>query len=257
MDDVRAYLDGAFEDTENRCIPNLWQTIQPLDGFQRRIGVEGPVCEIGVHHGKFLIGLMKTKRSRPNFAIDLFSAQQFNIDKSGQGDLDRFRECVDMAGESLDDICILERDSLTLNRRDTDRIFDETGGFSMFSVNGGYMVEHIVNDAQLAIELTVPGGIIFIGDYANPNWPGVRKGVAKLYNAGAPRFVPLVFSCNKLALCHISFHAQFLEHVTDFIANNFPGTRVRLGQYYGHDCISVFPDFPNDDYYVAGHAENN
>lgn len=250
MRDVRDYLNGLWWEVEGWCRQQNWQNIQAVDEVQRKLGVTGPIGEIGVYHGKFFIGLMKTKRERPNFAIDLFGQQQFNLDGSGTGNLDQFRRNLERAGESLDDVRIVERDSLSLTRREVDAIREETGGFSLFSVDGGHDVDHVINDVRIAMELTRPGGVIYVDDYYNSNWPGVHEGVCKLYLTSTPRFVPLVFSCNKLALCHISYHPEFVEHVADFITTHFSDTAFKRVRHFGYDSLAALPDFENGDFCV-------
>lgn len=242
LDELRVYLDGRFAEVQGWCIPQLWQSIQPIDEIQRNNGIDGPIAEIGVFHGKFFIGLMKTKCARPNFAIDIFSMQRFNLDGAGAGNLDIFRANLEASGADAGDVRFLERDSMTLERRDIEEIREESGGFSMFSVDGCHTAQHTINDTRLAMELTVPGGVIFIDDYYNAQWPGVQEGIAKLFLTDAPRFVPLVASCNKLILCHISYHGEYLKHVTAFFKEQFAATRIKRVPRFGYDSLTALPN---------------
>ena len=247
---VRDYLDGFYNEVEGWCFRQVWQSVQGVDEFQRRHGIDGPIAEIGVLEGKFFIGLMKTKRRAPNFAIDLFSLQQFNRDASGTGNLERFRSNIENSGESLDNVRILERDSMTLMPRDIEAIRAETGGFSLFSVNGGHDVDHVINDVEIAMQLTQPGGVIYLDDYYNANWPGVHEGMSKLYFTRAPRFVPLIFGCNKLALCHISWHAHYIDYLAEFTQANFPDTNFKRVERFGYDSLTALPDIENGAYCI-------
>lgn len=243
MEEVRTYLEGKFAEVQGWCIPQLWQSIQPIDEIQRKNGIEGPICEIGVYHGKFFIGLMKTKQAANNVAIDVFSMQRFNLDGAGVGNLKIFRENITASGASVEDVHFLERDSMAIDRRDIEAIRDLSGGgFSMFSVDGCHTLVHTINDTRIAMELTRPGGVIFIDDYYNPNWPGVQEGICKLYLTETPRWAPLVASCNKLILCHISYHAEYLKYLTEFIQANFPDTRTRPVARFGYDNLTALPD---------------
>jgi hypothetical protein len=58
---------------------------------QTAIGVSGNACEIGVHHGRYYIALaLGLTASEQGVAIDLFGAQEENVDRSGRGDLGKF-----------------------------------------------------------------------------------------------------------------------------------------------------------------------
>jgi hypothetical protein len=75
------YLNNDFSSVQGWCIPHLWQSLWPLREAMRKQGKDGPVAEIGVYHGKFFIGLVKTMEApRHNYAIDVFDLQQFNLD---------------------------------------------------------------------------------------------------------------------------------------------------------------------------------
>jgi hypothetical protein len=241
--DARAYLDGHFQNIKGWCLPNLWQSIEPL--YERIVasGNPGPVAEIGVYQGKFFIGLVKTMgAARNNYAIDVFDLQEFNLDKAGEGSMEALRANLALCGVDEGAVEFLKTDSLWLHGGDIAQLRERTGGFSMFSVDGCHLAEHTVNDIHIAMELTRPDGIIFVDDYYNPNWPGVQEGVAKLYLGQSPRFVPLLFSCNKLVLCNLSFHAQYLKSVREHLLAQHPGARVKLVKRFGFDTLTVAPE---------------
>lgn len=170
IEQVSEYLDGPFANVKGWCIPHLWQTIQPLRDMVLAEGSPGPIAEIGVFHGKFFIGLPKTM-SQPamNYAIDVFDLQQFNLDGAGKGNLGTFRKNLKICDVPESSVNFMRADSLSLSHRDGDRLVQETGGFSMFSVDGCHMVEHTINDIGFASNVTLPHGIIFVDDYYNPN----------------------------------------------------------------------------------------
>lgn len=242
LQDVHSYLKDRFAQVDGWCVPQLWQSIQPIDEIQHRNGISGPIAEIGVYHGKFFIGLLKTKQQNNNYAIDVFSMQRFNLDGAGVGDQDTLKANIALSGSSVEDVHFLEADSMALTRSDLHRIREKSGGFSMFSVDGCHTVEHTINDVRIAMELTQPGGVIFVDDYYNASWPGVQEGICKLYLTDSPRFVPLIATCNKLILCHISYHAEFLSYVRDFFKSNFDGTRVKPVKRFGYDTLTIVPN---------------
>lgn len=238
---VRAYLDGPFQRIQGWCIPHIWQVIQPLAQSMAADGISNPIAEIGVFHGKFFIGLMKAFGQQKNYAIDVFSMQQFNLDGAGKGNLGVFQSNIVASGEALSAIRAIEKDSMTITADDISAWRADTGGFSIFSVDGCHTVEHTINDTRVAMQLTVPQGIIFVDDYYNPSWPGVQEGITRMYLFETPKFVPLAYACNKLLLCHISFHTTYLTALHAFLRANFPETAVRKVKRFGYECFTVAP----------------
>jgi hypothetical protein len=249
IQDVQKYLAGPFRDIDGWCIPHLWQAIQPLHQAMVGDGVAAPIAEIGVYQGKFFIGLLKTMNAPlDNYAIDVFGLQRFNLDGSGRGDLDRLKANLERAGVDASAVRLWQTDSMSIDEAMIGRLRETIGGFSFFSVDGCHMVEHTINDMELAIRLTLPSGIIFVDDYYNANWPGVQEGVSRFYLTRTPRFVPLLFTCNKLFLCHISFHREYLKIVEGFVRANFPETRLKRVQRFGYDGLTLTPKITGEEY---------
>ncbi len=249
---VDAYLNGPFKEIGGWCIPFLWQGIQPLVDAMTEEGEVGPVAEIGVYHGKFLIGLVDSAGAAANnYAIDVFEDQEYNLDKAGKGDLEIFRNNLALSGVSDSRVTIRKADSLALTSEDVLEIRRQTGGFSLFSVDGCHTPEHTINDVRIAMELTRQNGVIFVDDYYNVNWPGVQEGISKLYFFDAPRFVPLLFMSNKLFLCHYSVHAKRLATCEAFMRENHPTTRLKRVSRFGYDGLSAIPDPAGHRYLVT------
>jgi hypothetical protein len=244
MQAVKEYLEGPFQSVHGWCIPHLWQAIQPIREFQRTKAVPKPVAEIGVHRGKFFIGLVKTaEASKGNLAIDIFEKQEFNLDKSGEGSSASFEAKLRECGVARESVEILVADSLSLGDDDLHRIRQSSGEFSFFSIDGCHMAEHTYNDVKIAMRLTAPEGIVFVDDYYHPNWPGVQEGVAKLYFTEFPKFVPLCFTSGKLFLAHLSYHAAYLDVIEKFIRTNHPDTGIKVVKKFGYDSLALAPNF--------------
>ncbi len=250
IEDVQDYLAGPFQSVEGWCGPHLWQAIEPLHDLQVSLGVEAPVAEIGVYHGKFLIGLIKTKAAeRGNYAVDVFDMQQFNLDGAGKGNLEVLLRNLARSGVSREAVEVARTDSMAIDDRTIAAMLDASGGgFSLFSVDGCHLAGHTINDVTVATRLTRPEGIIFVDDYYNAKWPGVHEGVAKLYLMSSPRFVPLLYTSNKLFLCHISFHKQYLDAVEAHVRSLFPTTAVKNVARYGYPTLTVTPNTGTEAY---------
>src|SRR5947209_4493745 len=112
---VNEYLNGSFKTVEGWCVPHLWQAIEPLHEIQASLDIDRPVAEIGVYHGKFLIGLIKTKNvPRSNFAIDVFDMQEFNLDGAGKGNLETLKANLAKCGVARGQVEIERADSMAI-----------------------------------------------------------------------------------------------------------------------------------------------
>jgi len=238
--EVSNYLNGPFKSIAGWCLPNIWQIIWPVAQFQEGERINNPVAEIGVFHGKFFIGLVETKGVQNNYAIDVFDMQAFNLDGAGEGNLAKLRENLSLSKVAIDRVKFLRADSMTLTEKDVFDIRSETGGFSFFSVDGCHRTEHTINDAKIAMSLTIPQGLVCIDDYGNPHWPGVQEGIAKLYFTECPRFIPLAFGYGKLFLCHISYHARLFDIVGESLRQ--ASVPVKVVKYFGYDVLSATLD---------------
>lgn len=241
--ELRKYLYEGIKDVEGWCVPHLWNVIEKLDELQKSDGIDGPVCEIGVYHGKFLIGLLNTKRShRKSLAIDVFEMQEFNLDGSGRGDYEKFTKNLEYFYDKVF-VDIMKCDSISLGYHEIVDTIHKFGRFSMFSIDGCHDVGHTINDVGIAMQLTCPGGIIFVDDYYNAGWPGVHEGISKLYHIENPSFVPLCYTCNKLFLTDMGHHRAYLDAVFEHVRSSYPKSRIKKVQRYGWETLTIVPDF--------------
>lgn len=208
--------------------------------------MSAPIAEIGVYHGKFFIGLHKINGvSSGNFAIDVFDMQEFNLDGAGKGNLEKFKRNISICGIESSSVNVLKLDSMAINSKDIEYIRDKSGGFSFFSVDGCHMVEHTINDIKIAAELTDPRGVIIVDDYYNASWPGVQEGVSRLYILEGCKFVPFIYSANKLFLVHISYHRQYLSYLKDALLKRFPSVKTKSVMRFGYESLNVIA--PHDE----------
>jgi hypothetical protein len=240
---LQKYLDDTFQHVEGWCGRHLFQSISACRVFQQSIGLRAPIAEIGVYHGKFFIGLaLLSGVPEGHCAIDVFDMQEFNLDGADHGNLEKFRSNMQEVGFSEQQYLIYRADSMKMGRAEIDALRKTTGPFSFFSVDGCHMAEHTINDVRIAIELVDPRGIIFVDDYYNADWPGVHEGICKLYLNDAPRFVPILYSQNKLFLCHISYHKKYFEFIVEHFRTNFPNARLKNVERFGYSTVNIHPD---------------
>ena len=249
--EINDYLHNEFPAVKGWCIPQLWNAIEPILDYHRNIDLNKPIAEIGIYHGKFFIGLEKSVNCNlPSHAFDVFDMQEFNLDGAGNGSMEIFKSNLKLTGVSEDAVSINKVDSMRLDERALQQYDVASGQFSFFSVDGCHTPEHTINDMKTAISLTCPEGIIFIDDYNNPSWPGVQEGVSKFYFNEYSKFVPLLFTCNKLFLCHISYHAIYLSAIRQHLSDHYQNTLVKEVKRFGYDTLTVVPDFNSKSYLV-------
>jgi hypothetical protein len=199
--------------------------VRSFDSIQQSCGVSGHIVEIGVHHGRlfFLLDLMRREGER-SYAIDLFGAQDLNIDRSGGGTSPEaiFRNNVSKYRPGQEgQIEVISCDSLGLTPWGLDRRLDGRG-VKFFSIDGGHTAMHVLNDMALAEAVLAPGGIIALDDFGSPFWPGVSEGFHRYMLQRNRRLAPILFFENKLFLTTYSEH----HHYSDFL-------REELHQEFG------------------------
>jgi hypothetical protein len=77
---VRSLLDdyaaNGNQQVEGWLLPTAVEIIRHLAGVQQELGIHGPACEIGVHHGRlFLLLHLLTIPPERSVAIDLFECR--------------------------------------------------------------------------------------------------------------------------------------------------------------------------------------
>jgi hypothetical protein len=198
---------------------------------QDRAAVAGDIAEIGIHHGKYFILLAQfLNPGETGLAIDLFGRQAANLDGSGHGDLDRFRQNLTTHLGPDPAVVVLEADSLSLT---TDRL--GARAFRMVSIDGGHTAAHVLNDLALFEPVLHEHGFVVVDDFYNPAWPGVNEGMFRYWlTGGALR--PFAYGGNKLYLCRPSAWEAYWTATEAFEA---PAIVNRIVRLVGMPCRQV------------------
>lgn len=240
LEKVRSYLESGFPEVEGWCSERFVEIMGVLGEEMAAAGVVGGACEIGVYQGKFIIGLAHAVDGRPSLAIDIFDNQVENVDGSGSGKVDMLagfrRNVAKFAYPTLAD---MTANSLALTVRDCIAILDRFGPFQFFSIDGGHMAEHVINDYKFAEEVTHHGGAIIFDDINNPGWPGVMEGVAHVFINMKPKFVPLILGHNKLVLVGLSHHKRYLAEMKKRLDSDIPQQNVWIKRLFGYDLLTL------------------
>ena len=136
-------------------------------------GVSGDTLEIGVHHGLSAIAVAALRAGR-FYAVDLFEElQDHNFSRSGEGNRSLFETNMRRFYPDPGFLRILARPSSELSEKDLGR------GFSFCHVDGGHSREETLSDLRLAHSILLPGGLVALDDYFNPEYPGVGEGAVE------------------------------------------------------------------------------
>lgn len=203
---------------------------------QTELGIRGNACEIGVHHGKYLIALACALAAEESaLAVDLFEDQDQNIDGSGCGDRSILTRNF---GHFLppDSLVVKKANSLDLGPAD----ITTYGMPRFFSVDGGHTEAVTCHDLRLAEQSVCPGGIVALDDILNYHWTGVLSGYARYkYNGGGLKAFALV--PNKLLLSDAAFAPRY----GTFMRDRFPLFAEKFGKEMLSDLIDVYGDRPD------------
>lgn len=196
--------------------------------------------EIGVHHGKFLIGIENLTPAKARcIAVDLFSRQDLNIDRSGEGNLKAFmRNCEKFAAHPKR-VIAMEGDSFNLDPQVLGR-----GKFGIVSIDGGHTERHTINDLSIAQELVAPNGLVILDDILNQDWMGVLSGACAFFgSAHARRLSPFAVGFNKLFCCHYSMRERVRQTIAADakLLAEIGVVSAKTTEFMGNQIVSLHP----------------
>ena len=180
-----------------------------LSQVQHRNDVVGPVGEIGVHHGKFVVAIaMFAFETERVWAADLFERQNENVDGSGKGSKEMLLKHFKEFGiDTIKNNRIVTANSMSLKGVDL-----QSDGFSAFrflSVDGGHTHETTLNDLFFSCEVVQEGSIVVLDDFVNHEWLGVPSAAFQFIRTQT-RLVPFLWASNKLFFTTKSFAPIYL-----------------------------------------------
>lgn len=227
---LRQYLENGFKSVEGWCSEQVFDTVDVLNDAPINKG--GGCLEIGIHHGKLYILLNQViDPGEKSFAVDIFEAQNLNIDHSGAGSLHTFKTNLEKYDAHRG------RNTHIIVGDSTDpglRLEEVIGVASMrfISIDGGHTVEHTVSDLKLAERLVKNEGVVILDDILNYHWLGVIEGAGRFLDT-YPTLVPFAIGHNKLYLCKLSYQGFYLQ-----LFSRMPMASKTV-RFYGHTVVVV------------------
>ena len=232
---LQDYLERGIGSVEGWLWPTTASMIAELLVRQVSATVLGDVCEIGVHHGRlFLILANAMVVGERAVAVDVFEAQDKNLDASGAGDRRILERHIALYAPGAR--CeIIQESSLDL---------EQTGfcssRFRFISIDGGHMASIVVNDLRLAERTLLPAGIVALDDVLNHAWPGVVTGLSRYLTEGGT-LVPFAIIPNKLLLAADQAAAQ---RGKTFLRQHFPLAFSKSGLEFLGGVVDCYVDHP-------------
>jgi hypothetical protein len=229
MDALHRYATAGHRRVQGWLNPLAIQMIRAAAAAQGRTG---PVCEIGVHHGKLFLLLHLLDPAQKAIAVDLYEDQTQNVDGSGSGSSAMLDMNLTRHGGRRDSVEKIFANSMALGAA---QIIQKAGGpIRVFSVDGGHTAAITANDLALAEASVMDGGIVILDDYFNESWPGVSEGACRYFMQ--PReLVPFAIGGNKVLLVKGQEHAARLQAPLEHI----PAHSALHKEMFGHSVRAI------------------
>jgi hypothetical protein len=161
-----------------------------------RQGIAGDVLEIGVHDGLSAIATASLRGPGKRFyAVDLFEQmQEQNVSCSGAGNQAIFDQNMRQYYPDTSFMQVIAGPSSALDTMDMGT------AFSFCHIDGGHSSQETFHDLTLCHSLLLPGGLVAVDGYFNPEYTGVCEGVAQFMFQQPATLRPLAIGYNKIVL---------------------------------------------------------
>ena len=185
--------------------------------LNRAAGISGDVLEIGVYHGLSSIAIAALRGdARRLYAIDLFEELQTSeAYGSGASYREKFEQNLKSFYGALDFVVPIASASSALKSSD----FPQS--FSFCHVDGGHSPQETLDDLKFASDILLPGGLLALDDYFNPQHPGVCEGALEFRREHEGVLKPVAIGYNKVLFqklpSPLDMNAEFVK--------SFPNTR--------------------------------
>ena len=227
---LQNYINTGFDKVEGWCEPALFNIMDFLENAE--INKLGGCLEIGIHHGKFFILLNSLiDRKFDSYAIDLFDAQESNIDQSGLGNLQAFKQnLVSFDRHQGENTKIIAGDST--DTKLIRELNEHVGTIRYLSIDGGHTPEHTISDLKLANTLVSNQGVVILDDILNHHWLGVLEGASSFLKT-KPTLLPFAIGANKLFLSKISCNPYYFKL---FANSHF---NAKIVSFFGYPTVAM------------------
>ncbi len=224
----------------------MLDVVEAIGAAQEVLGVTGSALEIGVLQGQFLLALATLlEHAEPIIAIDLFEKQDLNTEASGIGNKAKLQQNVQRFVDDPRRVRVIESDSLALDAEAVRALRASLGPARLISLDGGLSLRHTQHDLGIAARMIAEGGVVFLSQAFNGDWPGVNEALARMMLSDRePPLVPLLSTTSKLALCRPQDCDQLRQHLIATLARVRDLT-VRPVTVYGQPVWNIRHRYKN------------
>jgi hypothetical protein len=205
---LQSYLN-AFSRIEGWFVYDAALMFMAYNQLIAAAGIAGDTLEIGVYYGLSAIAIASLRgKGRKMYAIDLFEQLGPNVAYgAGQSYRTRFEENMRSFFGATDFLVPIAGASGRL------RSSDFPHSFSFCHVDGGHSPEETCSDLTFAADILLPGGLLALDDYFNPQHPGVCEGALDFKRLHSGVLQPVAIGFNKVIFCKypcsIDLNAEF------------------------------------------------
>jgi len=159
---------------------------------QHRLGIEGPVCEVGAHLGRtFILLHLLTRATETSAAFDLY---ELHDPAAGAERKRRLLGYLARHGGDERRIALVTCDSRNLTPAKVRASCQ--GSPRLFSIDAGRTAAAVESDLRLAAHSVCAGGLVCITDYFQEGWPEVSEGACRFMNTSG-ELTPVAIGGNK------------------------------------------------------------
>lgn len=234
MTNLEKYIEEGWKSTSGWGIDDdLINIFRKINEFQTLEDITGPLCEIGVHHGRTLILLgLFSKNNEAVVGFDLFDEfQHQNIDSSGCGAYGAVLKNISIHAPNVD-FTLVKTNSFDIIHEHMGKIRD----CRFFHIDGGHFMEVVLNDLYLAQQSLNPGGVIVIDDYWHSGFPEVQEAVHRYFlTSQTLKGIPFAVGRNKIFLIGCAYHKKILEFCRQWL----PANKQKTVRVHGYEALCV------------------
>lgn len=241
MNKAEEYLQSSYRKVQGWYSLSALELIAELSVAQNEQGIEGSLCEIGVHHGRaFILLSLLAKNNEKCVAIDLFEKQKENIDNSGSGNKEQFIRNLQINKCDLNQITILSANSLDIQSETLLDLSEQR--YRIFSVDGGHTSEIVESDLRLADSVLTRGGIIIVDDFFDEKWPGVSEGTLRYILTNETTLKPFSIFDDKVLFTNDStLKEKYIEKLSALV----PKFIIKESKFLDEQCLILYSSNSN------------
>jgi len=199
---------------------------------QHRLGIEGPVCEVGAHLGRtFILLHLLTRNAETSVAFDLYELQDPVV---GAERKRRLLGYLVRHGGDERRVALVTCDSRNLTPAAVRASCQ--GAPRLFSIDAGRTAAAVESDLRLAAHSVCAGGLVSLTDYFQEGWPEVSEGACRfMHTTGG--LVPVAIGGNKF---FFTTSAQYAASYQAELVAAF-GNQARTAVIFGAPVVLIKP----------------